>query len=1043
MAQPSARERQGGVVGAALVAAVVLSASLSACMAPVAPLLPQDVATALAQKPMRRLETANLEVYYPDDHHDEALRFADHVEWCARQLRARALVHNGIADRRLTLIMPDLTFNNAFTVPIVDGYEPLAVVPTYQTIDAFSLEMGLPPDAGTIACHELTHYVHFNQVSGFSWFIDQIFGEVYTPQLGFDGWFDEGLAVYYETTLQPGVGRLAWPFWHGAFAAGVAGRRLHGGDLSEFNRDAFMGNHYLVGSHFVRFLAQRYGEWDLWKTIEVQSRSILFPILVNVRFWQGFGKSLETLYGEFADDTAHRYPAAARPPEQRTVETVGSIARYGRAADGTEALIIEGHDTPTRIVVRGPDGRVRIDRNLTDVVPPRTLVAPGAESSGAPSFTGDSRTVYFTTLDQGVTFQKSRLVRLDVATGTLTVVARDLYGGGGAISPDGTTYAFSRADGDRHNLVLLDVASGSMRVLVAPPAGAFVSVPRYAPDGQRIVATGFDGSGFSIRVFDARSGAMLSRIGDEKMAVHDAAFAGPNHVVYLRSDDRDNGFQVYLWDLRTGQSRQITHAPFLAYEPQVAAGTLRFLNREGWRWTLDEQPINLTDIPPPPPPAPPSAPAPLPPEPAALPPPPAALPPPPAAFPPPYAPPTPPSELARWWSTWPTAIDDRPLEVLNDAPYSATDHLFSLQTHGIDLIAAGRNAVLGALYLGGSDRLQFNRWSLTGLLQLGSPHPGYGGAAAYANSQLAPFTFIADALALRYHDTWPSPPSLMSPAPQMKQYVLEKTLLQTEAFVTRSFYGAPAELGFDLVDDDQPNEPTLPVKHRRVAGPFIAAEYAGIETTPYTGLRRALFVLPSINLFPAAWSSAGATLTDGRLELFGVTPLPLSRRHTLSLDLVARDIFGQPAGERWLQVGGGISALLIHRRPDGPVPPEVTIDSLPFSRFLEPLRGYEDYPIATDRIFIASADYRYPIIIDRGVASTAWILPSSFLSQIDLELFGSAATDAHGGPGHVAGGTAVTFEMALWRVPLSLTYQIARRVEDDHALVQILALGAQ
>ncbi len=1024
MAQPSARERQGGVVGVALAASV----ALSACMAPVAPLMPQDVATALAQKPMRRLETPNLEVYYPDDHHDEALRFADHVEWCARQLRARALVRNGIADRRLTLIMPDLTFNNAFTVPIIAGYEPFAVVPTYQTIDAFSLEMGLPPDAGTIACHELTHYVHFNQVAGFSWFIDQIFGEVYTPQLGFDGWFDEGLAVYYETTLQPGVGRLAWPFWHGAFAAGVAGRRLRGGDLSDFNRDAFMGNHYLVGSHFVRFLAQRYGEWDLWKTIEVQSRSILFPILVNVRFWQGFGKSLETLYGEFAADTARRYPAAARPPEQRTVAAVGSIARYGRGADGSEALIIEGHDTPTRIVVRGPDGRVRIDRNLTDVVPPRTLLFPGAESSGAPSFTGDGRTVYFTTLDQGVTFQRSRLVRLEVATGALTVVARDLYGGGGSISPDGTTYAFSRADGDRHNLVLLDVASGRMRVLVSPPAGAFVSVPRYAPDGQRIVTTAFDGSGFSIRVFDARTGAMLSRIGDGQMAVHDAAFAGPNHVVYLGASDREKGFQVYLCDLRTGQSRQITHAPFLAYEPQVAAGTLRFLNREGWRWTLDEQPISLTDIPPPPP-APPAAP----PAPPAAPPP----------LPPPPGPPMPPSEFAPWWTTWPTQIDDRPVEVLNDTPYSATDHLLGLQTHGINLIAAGRSAVLGALYLGGSDRLQFHRWSLTGLLQIGSPHPGYGGAAAYANSQLAPFTFIADGLAVRYHDTWPSPPSLMSPAPKTNQYVLEKTLVQTEAFVSRSFYGAPAELGFDLVDDDEPSEPTVLVKHRRVAGPFVAAEYAGVETTPYSGIRRALFLLPSVNLLPAAWNTAGATLTDGRMEVVGVVPLPLSRRHTLSLDLVGRDLFGLPAGERWLQVGGGISALAIHRTPNTPVPPEVTIDSLPTVRFLEPLRGYEDYPIATDRIFIASADYRYPIIIDRGVASTAWILPSSFLRQVDLELFGSAATDAHGGPGHVAGGSAVTFEMALWRLPLSLTYQIARRVEDDRALVQILALSAQ
>jgi hypothetical protein len=992
-------------------------------MAPVVPLMPQDVATALASKPMRRLQTDNLDVYYPDDHHQEAVRFADHVEWCARRLRARALVHNGIADRRLTLLMPDLTFNNAFTVPIIAGYEPFAAVPTYQTIDAFSLEMGLPPDAGTIACHELTHYVHFNQVAGFSWFVDQIFGEAYTPQIGLDGWFDEGLAVYYETTLQPGVGRLAWPFWNGAFAAGLAGRRLHGGDLSEFNRDAFMGNHYLVGSHFVRFLAERYGEWDLWKTIEVQARSVLFPFFVNVRFWQGFGKSLETLVGEFADDTAARYPPRTRPPEQRTLETVGSIARYGRAADGSEALIIRGHDTPTRIVVRGPDGAVRVERNLTDVVPPRTLVASSAETSGAPSFTADGRTVYFTTLDEGVTFQRSRLMRLDVATGSLTVVARDLYGGGGAISPDGTSYAFARADGDRHNLVVLDVASGAMRVVTAPPAGAFVSVPRYAPDGQRIVTGAFDGSGFSIRVFDARTGAMLARIGDGHAAVHDPAFAGPDHVVYLRSDDRESGFQVYLCDLRTGQSRQVTHAPYLAFEPQVAQGTLRFLNRDGWRWTLDEQPIALDAIPPPPAPPPP-------------------VPPPPAA---PSPPSPPPAALPSWWPTWPQPIDDRPVVVLSDTPYSATDHLLSLQTHAIGLTAAGRSGVFGELNLGGADKLQFHRWALTGLLQLGSPRVGYGGAGAYSNSQLAPFTFIADALALRYHDSWPTPSPLMSPTPQKDRFVLQKTLLQAEALVSRSFYGAPAQLGFSVLDDDQPSEPTLVVKHRRVAGPFVAAAYAGVETTPYTGIRRALFLLPSLNLLPGAWNTAGATLTDARMEVSGVVPLPLSRRHTLSLDLVARDVFGLPGGERWLQVGGGVSALAIHRTPNGPVPPEVTIDALPAVHFLEPLRGYEDYPVATDRILIASATYRYPIIIDRGSASTVWILPSSFLRQIDLEAFGSAATDTRSGAGHnhVVGGAAVTLAMALWRIPLSLTYQLARRLEDDDALVQIVALGAQ
>ena len=379
--------------------------------------------------------------------------------------------------------------------------------------------------------------------------------------------------------------------------------------------------------------------------------------------------------------------------------------------------------------------------------------------------------------------------------------------------------------------------------------------------------------------------------------------------------------------------------------------------------------------------------------------------------------------------------------MVNDGAYQQTDHLFDLQTHAVDFLAVGRQGTLAVLSLGGADRLQFHRWALNGLWQLGADRPGYGGSVAYANQLFAPFSIVVDALALRYHDTLPPPSSpltqpTLSPAP----FVLEKTLLQANLSISRQFYGAPAAAGFHVIDDDQPAEPTLSVHHRRSAGPFVQAEYAGIESTPYSGIRRALIADPSLSVYPGAWNSARAMLTDARLGLVGVTPLPLSRRHTLTLHLVGRDLFGLPPGQRWLQVGGGLSAL---RRPDLPVPREVTIASLPGITFIEPLRGYEDYPIATDRIFIAEATYRYPLIIDRGSASTLWLLPSSFLRQIDFELFGSAATDAHGGPGHAAGGTAVTLAMAMWRIPFELTYQLARRVEDDHALVQIFAFRVQ
>ncbi|HVR64340.1 MAG TPA: hypothetical protein VMU50_20710, partial [Polyangia bacterium] len=284
-----------------LALAITLGAG-SGCIPMAAPRLPEDVAAALARDPIHVLETEHLMIYYPQARKAQAQRVAAHAEGCVGYLETVAQIKNGISQRKMTVLLPDLPFNNAFVAPRLAGYETEAIIPTHDTVDLFSLEMGQPPDAGETACHELVHYIHFEQIGGFPWFMNTVFGAVYSPQIGLDSWFDEGLAVYYETRLQPGTGRLAWPFWRGAFAAAYAGRRITGGDLSEFQRDYHLGNHYLVGSQFVRFLADRYGEQKLWRLVNVQGRSVFFPLWVNLRFWQAYDKTLTTLLDEFADE---------------------------------------------------------------------------------------------------------------------------------------------------------------------------------------------------------------------------------------------------------------------------------------------------------------------------------------------------------------------------------------------------------------------------------------------------------------------------------------------------------------------------------------------------------------------------------------------------------------------------------------------------------------------------------------------------------------------------------------------------------------------
>ena len=78
-------------------------------------------------------------------------------------------------------------------------------------------------------------------------------------------------------------------------------------------------------------------------------------------------------------------------------------------------------------------------------------------------------------------------------------------------------------------------------------------------------------------------------------------------------------------------------------------------------------------------------------------------------------------------------------------------------------------------------------------------------------------------------------------------------------------------------------------------------------------------------------------------------------------------------------------------------------------------------------------------LIDEGRASL-WVLPAAFLRQLDLEVFASGAVDQQRDK-HVAAGAAFTLHLQLFRIPLAVTYQVARRIVDDKALTQLVGIG--
>jgi hypothetical protein len=187
--------------------------------------------------------------------------------------------------------------------------------------------------------------------------------------------------------------------------------------------------------------------------------------------------------------------------------------------------------------------------------------------------------------------------------------------------------------------------------------------------------------------------------------------------------------------------------------------------------------------------------------------------------------------------------------------------------------------------------------------------------------------------------------------------------------------------------------------------------------------------------FPQALGTLRADLADVRGAIDFYSPLPLSRRATATLGLRGRGLFH---GERQqlLEVGGNLGGSLYEH------PREESLTAYPGlppkRRFQEPLRGFETLPFTADRIAIADLSLRYPIIIDRGTATSLWFMPSFFLRQVD------GATDsfrALHNAGHLAGGGAIHVSFVWWVVPLSLGYQLSRRLTDDEARQHLLLLS--
>ncbi len=322
---------------------------------------------------------------------------------------------------------------------------------------------------------------------------------------------------------------------------------------------------------------------------------------------------------------------------------------------------------------------------------------------------------------------------------------------------------------------------------------------------------------------------------------------------------------------------------------------------------------------------------------------------------------------------------------------------------------------LGQLYgLGfvGRDRLARHTWTFDAELAL--PHATTLLSAGYLNQALAPVAF--DTLF-----SWGHQPG--------SDGFLLSSLIESVAFGAHLYGGMDLRMSrYDVGSVSA---------HLGLTAGF---SFAATSESSF-GVRRGVEAWGQFS----AWPRTPLNLTglaDAALGARVYLPVPWVTRAEFSLEGRLRAVVGPPSPA--LVLGGlerGIVLSRFNGRPDDSERPRITLPQV----FAEPLRGFEDASVVATRAAIGAARLSYPFVIDRGFSSLFYVLPSFFIQQIDLDLFGSvAASDRALTPVLGASGAAITFRSALMEVVrLSLGYEFAGRFADRPSVLHTILLTVQ
>lgn len=422
-----------------------------------------------------------------------------------------------------------------------------------------------------VIAHELTHIVHLRKRRGLSTLTGPFLGEfnVFWQNI-VPLWFTEGFATLNETRYTSGGAARVPYVWMQMAAPVHAGTPWRLESTSHVSRKRMPRQRmpYVSGYYLTERLEREFGP-GTWSRI--LDRYAAFPLL-------GFPRAVKSVTGTPLATLYRRVLGELAPSEPEL--SPGPPARLWRPADQPENQYSPRWVDGDHLMVYRKSFDQLDELALIDRQGGAKTVLVRSLAKAENGFTVGKRVIVWGELQPHPRFSAtiySDLKTYDLNTATTGSLTRNARLYSADLAPDESKVVAVQTDLPTARLVTVEMETGTLRTALEIP-GATLLNPRWSPDGNRLVFTLRDSSGYqNIALLDIATGQWRYLYPPDTYHDNNPCWT-PDGRFVMYTSDRSGIFNIWAVRVRTGKRWQVTFDPLGAFTPDVSpdGGELAF-----------------------------------------------------------------------------------------------------------------------------------------------------------------------------------------------------------------------------------------------------------------------------------------------------------------------------------------------------------------------------------------------------------------------------------------------------------------------------------